>query len=292
MTAIWRVALPITLLSCFHLLTTPLQLVLWQIGITLPLSELHSVYKSSWKSKLFSDYSFRPSPSCMIWLWKLQETAEQNRISRLILERYIYVCVSSTWVCLFTYVNIYMSCLLSFMYACLQRQRKTANGVGVDFHQPWPCSKLCPCFLPAACALCCHRLLLRACCSWLLVGCRGCSHLSSCHHCLARPWMCCTVQCSLGVRWSLPRDVLLCQVDAQTQSGADVGLYSAPVLSAMGQEGVSTSPQAVPLILIGPWDPHPHGTPLAHNECINNFPPFLLYFHAHSEYEQGNSRQK
>lgn len=38
---------------------------------------------------------------------------------------------------------------------------------------------------------------------------------------------------------------------AQTQSWADVGLYSPPVLSAVGQEGVSTSPQAVPLTPMG-----------------------------------------
>lgn len=63
-----------------------------------------------------------------------------------------------------------MFCLLSFMYIYLQRERKTAKWVGIDFHQPCPCSELCPRFPPAAskpmcsaAASCCHMCAAPAC---------------------------------------------------------------------------------------------------------------------------------
>lgn len=102
-----------------------------------------------------------------------------------------------------------------------------------------------------ACVQCCRRLLPHVCGSCLLAGCRCCSSLSSHHHSSVCPQMCCAIQCSVGGRRSLRRDLVVCQGDAQTQSGTDVELYSAPVLSAVGTGG-SISPQAVPVILMGP----------------------------------------
>lgn len=83
------------------------------------------------------------------------------------------MCVSVCEACgcgFFIYMNIYMFCLLSFVYVCLQTETKTAKQVGIDFHQPLSCSELCPCSPPAAstpvcsaAAGCCHTRDARTC---------------------------------------------------------------------------------------------------------------------------------
>lgn len=159
------------------------------------------------------------------------------------------MCVKYVGVFVYIYDYTYTFCLLSFMYVCLQREGETAKWVGIDFHQPCPCSEPHPCFPPAASEPMCS--VLQAAATRVLPLLAGGMQM------LCQPQLSSLllrvpldVLRSLGGRWSLPRDLLLCQGDAQAQNGADVGLFSAPVLSAMGKGG-SISPQAVPVIPMG-----------------------------------------
>ena len=112
------------------------------------------------------------------------------------------------------------------------------------------------------------RLLPHTWCSCVLVGCRCRSSLRSCHHSSACSRTCCAAQHNLG------RDLLLHQGDAQTQSGADMGLYAAPVLSAVGMGG-SISPQAVPLIPMGPLHSHTMKASTSSHHCYYISTPVL-----------------
>lgn len=127
-------------------------------------------------------------------------------------------------------IYIYMFCLLSFRYVCLQRERKTAKWVGIAFHQPM-CSATTGC-------------------SCLLTGCRCWSSRSSWHHSLMHPRICWAAQHSLGGRWSLPTD-LLCQGDPEWE---DMGLCSALCSLPWEQEGALVHS----LCLSSPWNHSSH----------------------------------
>lgn len=104
---------------------------------------------------------------------------------------------------------------------CLQRERRTTIGVEADFHQPCPCSELCPHSPPAASM----PTWSAAAASSLLVGCRC---LSS-HHSSAT-----TPPCTLGhavqfhTTWAAdgacPGICSVSAMDVQTESGQTWGL--------------------------------------------------------------------
>lgn len=157
------------------------------------------------------------------------------------------VCVKYVGMSVYIYECICFACCLLCMYAYRERERQQ-NGWGLTFTSPVHAASCVIASLqlpPCPCAV-----LQHASCSRLLARCRCRGSLSSHHHSSACPQTLCSAQSSLGGRWSLPRDLLLCQGNTQTQSGADVGLCSVPVLSDVGTGG-SISPQAVPVISMG-----------------------------------------
>lgn len=79
---------------------------------------LYSLSESRWKGKMLSDHSFTSPPSCVIWLWNLQQSV--NIISRLFLERKC-VCESERELCGCVYIYEYIHVLLIALYYQVSR---------------------------------------------------------------------------------------------------------------------------------------------------------------------------
>lgn len=175
----------------------------------------------------------------------------------------------------FLYIWIYMFCLSSFVYVCLQTETKTAKQVGIDFHQPLSCSELCPCSPPAACtpvcsaaAGCCHTRDART-CWWDADVAAALAHATIPPRVLGRAMQ-------LSAAWAADgacRGITCSSREMQTWG------FTLPLCALLwGREG------ALAHRLCLSWD---------HSSCtqdINTFLPLLLYFHTHSEYEQATTR--